>query len=141
MQFTCRYEHLHYDAGPANLDGTSALKFVRSRHGDSDFGRSVRQFAVLKGILAKLISLHALDKTNQTIDNLTKIVRTNLSPGSMKSLIDAVGPTGDYKLTEIHLTLDNVLNEGKSAQGAYILYPKAGMFDFSQIKNFIANQL
>lgn len=141
IQFTCRYEHLHFDKGPTNLDGTTALKFVRSRHGDSDFGRSERQFAVLKGVLTKLVSLHALDKTNQTIDTLSKIVRTNLNISAIRNLLDVIGPTGDYKITDIHLTLDNVLNEGKSDQGAYILYPKAGMFDFSQVKAFINNSI
>lgn len=141
MQFTCRWEKVAYNKGPANIDGTAALKFVRSRHGDSDFGRSERQFAVLKGILAKLIALHALDKTSSTIDTLFKIVKTNLSLDATKSLIDVVGPTSGYKVSEIHLTINNVLNEGKSSQGAYILYPKAGMLDFSQIKNFIAGQL
>lgn len=140
-QFTCRYEQLHFVKGQVNLDGTTALKFVRSRHGDSDFGRSERQFAVLKGILAKLISLKSFDKTDSTLDTLSKTVRTNLNMGAIRSLIEVVGETGEYKITDIHLNLDNVLNEGKSAQGAYILYPKAGMLDFSQIKNFIANQL
>lgn len=140
-QFTCRYEHLHFDKGRADLDGASALKFVRSRHGDSDFGRSERQFAVLRGILAKLISLKAFDKTSDIIDPLFKMVKTNLNTGAIWSLIDVAGPFGDYKISDIHLTLDNVLNEGKSPQGAYILYPKAGMLDFTQIKNYIANQL
>lgn len=140
-QFTCRYEHLHFDKGSTELDGATALKFVRSRHGDSDFGRSERQFAVLKGILAKLISIDAFDKTSSVIGTLLKIVKTNLNLDGIRSLVDIIGPTGNYKITDIHLTLDNVLNEGKSSQGAYILYPKAGMFDFSQIKNFIAGQL
>lgn len=137
IQFTCRWEHLHFDKGPADLDGATALKFVRSRHGDSDFGRSERQFAVLKGILAKLISLDAFANTNKVVDNLTKIVKTNLSLGGIRTLIEAIGPSRDYKLTEIHLTTGNLLNEGKSKEGAYILYPKAGMFDFSQIKGYI----
>lgn len=141
IQFTCRYEHLHFNAGLATLDGATALKFVRSRHGDSDFGRSARQFAVLKGILNKLISLHAFDKTNQTVDTLFKIVRTNLSLAGIRSLIDATGPTTDYKLTEIHLTTENVLSEGKSGAGAYILFPKAGMFNFGEIKGYILSNI
>jgi len=140
MQFTCRYEHLHFDKGPANLDGTTALKFVRSRHGDSDFGRSERQFAVLKGILAKLISLQALSKMDSTIDTLVSMVSTNLDIPTTKNIIRAVGDTGGYKLTEIHLTTENFLNEGKSAEGAYILVPKAGMYNFDEIKKYIASQ-
>ncbi len=140
-QFTCRWEHLHFDKGPANLDGKTALKFVRSRHGDSDFGRSERQFAVLKGILAKLIALRAFDKTNSTLDTLSKIVKTNLDMKSIRKLIEIIGDSEQYKLTEIHLTIDNVLNEGKSSQGAYILYPKAGMFNFSQISSYISAKI
>lgn len=137
MQFTCRYEHLHFEKGPANLDGTTALKFVRSRHGDSDFGRSDRQFAVLKGILAKLVSLHALEKANTTLDNLVSMVSTNLNLEAAKNIIQVVGDTGQYKITEYHLSTENFLNEGKSAEGAYILYPKAGMYDYSQIKAYV----
>lgn len=140
-QFTCRYEKLHFDKGTTNLDGATALKFVRSRHGDSDFGRSERQFAVLKGILAKLISLHAFDKTNQTIATLTNMVRTNLSVSATRSLIEVIGDTGVYKVTDIHLTIDNVLVEGKSSEGAYILTPKAGMFNFSDIKGYISSKI
>lgn len=141
IQFTCRWEHLHFDKGPANLDGATALKFVRSRHGDNDFGRSERQFAVLKGILAKLISTRAFDKASSTIETLLTIVKTNLSIAGIRTLIDALGPVSDYKVNDIHLTTDNVLNEGKAASGAYILYPKAGMFNFNDIKGFINSGL
>ena len=140
-QFTCRYEHLHFDKGTTNLDGGTALKFVRSRHGDSDFGRSERQFAVLKGVLAKLISLHSFDKTNSTIDSLVGMIKTNLSASAIKSLFEIVGETGQYKITDIHLTTENLLTEGKSSDGAYILNPKAGMFNFAEIKSFIAGSI
>ncbi len=140
-QFTCRYEHLHFNAGPATLDGATALKFARSRHGDSDFSRSERQFAVLRGVLAKLISLHVLDKTASTIDTLIAMVKTNLSASAIKSLIEVVGDTGTYKITDIHLTTANLLNEGKSSAGAYILNPKAGMFNFNEIKSYLQQNI
>lgn len=138
MQFTCRWEKVAYDKGPAKLDGTAALKFVRSRHGDSDFGRSERQFAVLRGILVKLLELKAFDKTSSTIAGLLKMVSTNLDLEGIRTLIEAVGPTSDYAIKDLHITTSNLLNEGKSSQGAYILYPKAGMLDFSQIKGYIS---
>lgn len=138
FQFTCRYEHLHFDKGTVNLDGTTALKFVRSRHGDSDFGRSARQFAVLLGIEQKLISLKGMGKIDSTIDTLSKIVRTDLDAGTIKSLLDVFGDTSKYNATQIHLTLDNVLAEGKASDGEYILYPKAGMFNFDSIRSYIS---
>lgn len=140
-QFTCRFEHLHFDKGTVNLDGATALKFVRSRHGDSDFGRSERQFAVLKGVLSKLVSLHAFEKTNSTIDTLVSMVKTNLSVSAIKAIIEVVGDTGTYKITEIHLTTENLLMDSKSSDGAYILVPKSGMFDFSGIKAYISQNI
>lgn len=140
-QFTCRYEHLHFNTGPVNIDGTTALKFVRSRHGDSDFGRSERQFAVLKGILNKLISSHSLDKTNKTIDTLSKIVRTNLDLATIRNLIDVFGNPSEYKLSEVHLTADNVLTTSKSSDGQFILNPKMGMFNFEEIQKYIQSNI
>jgi anionic cell wall polymer biosynthesis LytR-Cps2A-Psr (LCP) family protein len=140
-QFTCRYEKISYGKGPATLTGTEALKFVRSRHGDSDFGRSARQFAVLTGIGNKLISLKSLNKLDSTIDLFLKMVRTDLTAGKIKSLLEAFRDTSTYTKREIQLTTENMLNEGKSSDGQYILVPKAGNFNFSEIKNFISANL
>lgn len=52
-QFICRYETIFYPAGINHMDGSGALKYVRSRHGGSDFTRSQHQFEVLKAILQK----------------------------------------------------------------------------------------
>src|SRR5579884_3030834 len=47
LDFSCRFEHIHFDKGMTHMDGTTALKFVRSRHAlgieGSDFARSRRQ--------------------------------------------------------------------------------------------------
>lgn len=140
-QFTCRYEHLHFDAGTATLDGTTALKFVRSRHGDSDFGRSLRQFAVLQGIGQKLIALRNMNKVNETINTLFAMVSTDLDLGTIKSLIQVLGDPTLYKVNQIQLTTNNVLNEGFASDGEYILTPKAGDFNFSEVKNYINSNL
>jgi len=141
MQFICRYERIHYDKGPANLNGTEALKFVRSRHGDSDFGRSERQFAVLKGILSKLISLQTLTRPGEIITNLLKLVNTNLTFSQIKDLLEIIGDSGIYKITTIHLSTENVLVESRSSGGAYILNPKAGIFNYSEIREYISSKL
>lgn len=140
-QFTCRYETVAYQKGPATLDGTAALKFVRSRHGDSDFGRSERQFAVLRGILRKLISFKSLNKLDETIATLFDMVKTDLTLGKIKTLVEIFGDPGSYQATEIHLSTENVLKEGKSNDGQYILYPKAGISNFSEVKSFINSNI
>lgn len=62
--FACRFEHVHFEAGKMHMDGETALKFVRSRHGTngegSDFARSRRQQLVLDGFRTKVLSLETL---------------------------------------------------------------------------------
>jgi anionic cell wall polymer biosynthesis LytR-Cps2A-Psr (LCP) family protein len=140
-QFTCRYEHLHFDKGPTNLDGATALKFVRSRHGDSDFGRSLRQFAVLQGVFGKLISFQTANKLNDIINTISQIVRTDLDAGTIKSLITVFGDPKAYSIKQIQLTTDNVLNQSTGIGGQFILVPKSGNFDYSGIKNYINSNL
>lgn len=139
-QFTCRYENLHFEKGVTKVDGETALKLARSRHGDSDFGRSARQFAILKGILNKLISQGSFDKLNETYKALTKIVKTDLSLSQTSELLKIFGSPADYKISEIQLTESNVLNSSKSGDGQYILVPKAGINNFSGIRSFISGQ-
>lgn len=62
--FTCRYENLTFKAGPTHMDGQTALKFVRSRHGNnnegSDFARSARQEKVIVAFREKVLSTKTL---------------------------------------------------------------------------------
>lgn len=84
--FSCRYEHIHFDKGPNILDGSLALKFVRSRHGtngeNSDFARSKRQQKVLEAVKEKLLSLETLS-----------------SPSKLKELLSAFGSSVDTDIS------------------------------------------
>lgn len=130
-QFTCRYESIHFDTGKTHIDGATALKYVRSRHGDGDFGRSERQFVVLKGLVSKNLS------TDQLKD-LMSYVKTNINFSKVKALVSSLGNPLDYQMSSVHLSDANVLTASKSSAGAYILIPRAGIGNFSEIQKFIA---
>lgn len=59
-EFSCRYEHIHFEEGPQVMDGATALKFVRSRNAEgeegTDFARSARQQKVVLALKKKLSS-------------------------------------------------------------------------------------
>lgn len=129
-QFTCRYETIHFDVGKTTLDGETALKYVRSRHGDGDFGRSERQFFLLKGLIKKNLSI-------DTLIGFLKVVTTNLNASKVKSLAKALGNPLDYEIKTVHLSDANVLTASKSSAGAYILIPRAGIGNYEGIKEFI----
>ncbi len=76
------YETFKIHKGIQILDGTTALKYARSRHSTSDFDRSRRQQLVLKAIRDKLFSLWALtspSKLQGLYYAVTDHIRTNLS--------------------------------------------------------------
>ncbi len=79
--FVCRYENLTFKAGPAQMDGKTALKFVRSRHGNnnegSDFARSARQEKVIVAFREKVLS------TKTLLDPKTILNLTNTFSGSI----------------------------------------------------------
>lgn len=133
-QFTCRWERIHYEKGVTRVSGEEALKLARSRHGDSDFGRSARQFAILKAI-AKKISIDNIDDTYKT---LSKMIKADIDLKTVKELVSLFGNPDDYQINEVHLNSQNVLNDSRSSDGQYILVPKAGIFNFSNIKKFIS---
>ncbi|MFA5932704.1 MAG: LCP family protein [Microgenomates group bacterium] len=76
VYFPCRYEHIHFDKGSTHMNGTMALKYVRSRHGTggegSDFARSRRQQLVLQAFKDKVLSFSTLTDLNK----ITGLVKT-----------------------------------------------------------------
>lgn len=140
-QFACRYEKLSFSQGPTKIDGATALKISRSRHGDSDFGRSERQMAVLKGFLTKFISIQAFKNIDETFNTVIKSVKTNADLTTLKDLVQIFGDPNIYTIKEIQLTDQNVLMSSKSQAGAYILVPKAGINNFDEVKKFISDSL
>lgn len=140
-QFTCRYEHIHFDKGTTKVNGETALKYARSRHGDSDFGRSERQFSILVGIVKKLSTQSPFKSIEDAYKTLSKLVKTDLSLDETLKLFDLYGNPDKYEITQIHLTDQNVLVSSKSSIGEYILLPRSGKNNFSEIKTYIINQI
>ena len=48
-------ETFHLEAGQQHLDGATALKFARTRHGDDDYGRARRQQEVIRAVVDKVL--------------------------------------------------------------------------------------
>ncbi|EKD30333.1 MAG: putative transcription regulator, partial [uncultured bacterium (gcode 4)] len=71
------------------LDGTTALKYARSRHSTSDFDRSHRQQLVIKAVKDKLFSLDILTsptKIKSLYYAIVSHIKTDLSMGQLASL-------------------------------------------------------
>ena len=57
--FSCRYETVQFQAGPQHVNGSIALKYVRSRHAEgdegTDFARGVRQQDIIVALKDKIM--------------------------------------------------------------------------------------
>lgn len=144
--FSCRYEHLHFDAGKQQMDGTTALKFVRSRHSaqlgaGGDFARSQRQKALIQGIKDQVFSVGFLPKMVPFITSLKQDFETDIDLDTMRSYISRADEFRGYKISSIALSNENVLTLGTSADRQSIVMPKDGIDHFEGIQQYIQDQL
>jgi anionic cell wall polymer biosynthesis LytR-Cps2A-Psr (LCP) family protein len=86
------YQRVAVLPGPQHLDGTTALEYVRSRHGDlvGDFGRSQRQQQVLRAIRQKAKQLNATDIPDLAVTFAGEL-KTSMSVGRVRQLLPLAG--------------------------------------------------
>jgi anionic cell wall polymer biosynthesis LytR-Cps2A-Psr (LCP) family protein len=139
-QFPCRYEQLEFNAGWQNIEATELLKFVRSRHsgvGGGDFGRSQRQQVVLEAVKNKVFSLSMIPKLPAMLAQIFKMIKTDVDLDLVKQAIFDYERIDNFKLTTTVIDNKELLQDGR-ANGAYILQPRAGLGDYTQIQAMIA---
>jgi polyisoprenyl-teichoic acid--peptidoglycan teichoic acid transferase len=147
--FPCRYEHLKFTKGITHMDGETALKFVRSRHGTgpegSDFARSKRQQLVLQSVRSKVLSTETLTDPAKIIGLLRTFgdsVEIDIPATLYPKFVDIARKA---EVTRSHI-LDGSIkpvilihpNEGDYG-GAWVLVPPKN--DFSVIHNYITDLL
>ena len=72
--------------GPILLDGKTALMYARSRHSESDFGRSRRQQQVLVALRERALQMGIVSKVPTLLNIAQKAIATDLDAGSMVAL-------------------------------------------------------
>jgi polyisoprenyl-teichoic acid--peptidoglycan teichoic acid transferase len=143
-QFECRYEHLHFEKGLQKIEGSSALKYVRSRHSlehGGDFARGEREITVLFGIKNKLLSLNALTKTDEIYDDVSGFVKSDINKEIVLDFASLITNPNDYKITEINLGDANLFSNSRNSVGQFILNPNRGQGNFSEINEHILTEM
>jgi len=143
QQYSCRYELLHFDKGIQHMDGTTALKYARSRHssiGGGDFNRAERQKMVITSIRDKVINIGFVSKIIPTFQTLTRHITTDIDLTKMSELVSKAEEISQYKIISIALTDQNVLVNAKANTGQFILTPKLGENNWTEIYQFIENK-
>jgi len=124
---TGRNEVFSLKAGPQHLDGATALKFARSRHGTSggDTGRAQRQQQLISAVKEKALSLNIL--TNPTTlrslyNSVNESIETNLTIGEMIEMAKTIKSFDTNTITPI------VLNDDPTACGGFLYVPDRKYF-------------
>lgn len=153
--FPCRYEHLHFNKGKVTMDGTTALKYVRSRHAlgaeGSDFARSKRQEKVISAFKQKLFSAGTLLNPAKVIglfNVLKDSIKTDIPSSQYGELVSflqkmkgakissAVIDQGDPSEDRLGLLKDPGTREPYG--GAWVVIPRAGDENYSEIQAYVA---
>ncbi len=143
--FRCRYETIHFDAGVQHMDGTVALKYVRSRHAEgeegSDFARSHRQQDVLLALKQKVLAPKRLFSPTYVLklfgafDDATDM---DMNIGELLTVGKLLATTKSSAIEKI--SFENLLVSPPLWQyeGKYVLVPQE---DFAAIHAFIRKKL
>ena len=152
--FPCRYMHIRFDKGLQHMDGKTALQFVRSRHSageeGTDFGRSKRQTELIKAVKEKVFSVNTLVNPVRLF-SLYNVIRNSIDTNIKKEEFDDFVKLAD-KMRDVAIR-NVVLDYGDEEKGRpgllvypgrldvyrneWVLIPRIGNDDFSEIKNYV----
>lgn len=142
------YETFEINTGFHQLDGTTALKYVRLRHGDpeGDFGRAKRQQQVIQAVKNKAFSLGTflnVFRLNALLDSLGESVRTDIPIDEAESFIALAREVDTQNINNVVVDAwkkDSLLKVSHVLFGsvwAFVLVPRAG--NYSEIQELAAN--
>lgn len=127
------YSPFSIKAGDHHMDGTTALKYARSRETTSDFDRAARQQKVISALKQKVLTLGFLSNPKKLVDLVNIVgdhVKTDFSANEIYAMAKLLAEIDSSNVVSKVLTngadgelVDSTLN------GSYILKPKNGTWD------------
>lgn len=133
-----KYQVVSFQKGIERMDGSRALTYARSRHGNngegSDFARSKRQQKILLALKEKILSFETLTnplRIKRIMDAVERHMTTNMSFAEIMALVRVAKNVDAANINSLVLdnSPDGFLRSGVTNIGAYILTPKDGSFD------------
>lgn len=132
-------------AGVQHFNGKKALLYARSRETSSDFARGERQRALIMALKAKVVSLGTLSNPVKIAGLMSAFgnnVQTDFSLADATRLFSIVKDIGDSKVKSLGLTdAPHDLVTTGNMNGLSIVKPKAGLFDYSAIQDYVRSTL
>jgi LCP family protein required for cell wall assembly len=102
---------IYFPTGLQAMDGEAALRYARTRHGDNDIARGMRQQQVLQAIRAQAITLGLISQANDLIREAGDAVRTDLNFNQMLALANLGRGIDANHIIQLNLWEAGVLSE------------------------------
>ncbi|MER3397616.1 MAG: hypothetical protein C4316_03620 [Chloroflexota bacterium] len=115
-------QRIFFFGGLQPMDGQAALKFVRSRHQDTDFGRIRRQQLVLLAMRQRALELNLLPRLPQLIAEYGNLVSTDLKPLEVVALARVAAGIDQGSVT-VRAIEGPAVRDFTGEDGAYLLLP------------------
>ncbi len=144
--YKCRYETISFKKGKTQMDGLTALKFVRSRNAQgeegSDFARNRRQQLVIDAVWSKVkstLKTLSLKKYKLLYEKVNKLILRDLTNQQAAILLKNI----IFKRKFVHKNLSFprdffIVPDYWRYEGKYVLVPKTG--DFNDVHEFFKKQ-
>lgn len=143
------YQHLTLEKGWHHLDGTTIQKYVRTRmDSGGDFARIKRQQQVIGILKNKILGLNPVwdfPKFLEIYQAIGRNIKTDIGMDKIQYFLEIANLFKDKEFKQIIIDSSSGLLYSSSiwTSGglAYILIPKAGIENYKEIKEYIANNL
>jgi len=127
------------------MHGAQALLYARSRETSSDFARAERQRALMVAIKEKAFSVGTFAnpvKVSSLLDSFGNNVYTDFSLNDITRLQQIFSQIPSASITSLDLvTPPHDLVTTGNINNLSVVEPKAGLFDYSDIQNYVHNAL
>lgn len=154
FDWRCKYKCylVKYDNGVHHLDGEHALYLSQAR-GDvaptyglanSNFDREVNQQKILIALKDKAMStgtLTNLGAVTGLIDALGNNLRTNIKTDEIRTIMQVASKIKTNDMHTISFVGDNAIVTTDNINGASVVVPSAGTYDYSDIRALISKNL
>jgi len=111
-------------SGPVNMDGDTALWYVRSRGTSSDFDRTRREQEVLEAVFWKLLSLDAITKAPELYEQYKQTVITDIGFADILPLLPLALDLGSSRNIHRYAVGPEQVDSYTTSGGAAVLLPK-----------------
>lgn len=130
------YETFEIRQGPQHLDGETALKYARSRHTTSDFGRSARQQQLLTA-LGEKARAQGIARSPATITQLLKTLSEHVETTMTFAEVLGAAKLGEKidreKMISMNLNIETGIDTPFAVPGGFLYTPPRDQFDGASV--------